>query len=213
VDRVPVSETRADEKLVSRTIALLNRHDRAVAASLRRIGESIIRDYFGGDVELVRSNDPHKGKSLARLAARAQRETDWTEGDFRRAVRIALVARTLDERVVAKIAPSKLMRLSAIEDPAARDVLAARVAAGELTDRQFRVAVARAAGKSQRFGPRRQPAPVHLVNGVERVIAQGVEAEAFRASEWERVPVAVRAGLKRRLGSAVARLQKLMRSL
>jgi hypothetical protein len=189
---------------------MLHRHDRAAAKSMREIGESIFRDYFAGDVGLVVSNDPFKAKSFARLGVRAERETEWSVGDFRRAVRLALVARTLPERTVARIAPSKLVRMWGIDDAAARSVLAARVAAGELTDRQFRVAVARLAGERQRSGPRRLAAPVHLVNGVESAIEQGIEAEAFRKEEVARVPAEARAGLKRRLRSAIARLENLI---
>jgi hypothetical protein len=161
----------------------------------------------------VRSSSPTKPKSFARLAARAKAETEWTIEDFRRAVKMALVARTLDEWVVEKIAPSKLVRLAAIDDPARRDVLAARVAAGELSDRQFRVAVAKEAGERRSGGPVRVAGPVRTVGAVERVIEDAEEADAFDAAEVKRVPAEARAALKRRLREAVRKLNELIRSL
>lgn len=152
------AERRPDERLVNETVRLARRHDRRVSASLREIGEHVLRAYFfADDLQLARSNDPTKPRTYALLAARAEAETDWTAADFRRAVRIAIVARTLRPGVAAKLAPSKLLRLYAVDDTAHRAVLAKRVAEGELDEAAFRIAVAKLAGTHRRGGRQRNP--------------------------------------------------------
>lgn len=208
-----VAERRADDRLVSKTIAVLARHDRRVAASLREVGEHVLRTYFGNDPKLAQSNDPTKARSYARLAARAEAETDWSVDDFRRAVRIAVVARSLPENVAQKLAPSKLLRLYAVDDAAARAVLAKRVADGEVDEDGFRVAVAKLAGTDRRGGRERVPGVVRLITSVERAVELADEADAFDAAEIARVPESARDALRRRARDAIERLESLVRFL
>ena len=210
----PAAERRANEVLVEQTIELLHAHERIVGQSFVRIGEHLLEEYFGGDVDLARSHDPTKPRSYARLVARAGAETDWDVADFRRAVVIALVARSLPSAMVEKIAPSRLVRLAAIDDPTERTALANRVANGELDDLTFRELVSRASGADRRGGgPKRMAGPMRIAAGVERILDLGDEVDAFDAKEIARVPETARNAIRHRLRAAIERLQVMVRAL
>jgi hypothetical protein len=173
------TETSADERLVQRTLARLGEHDRTVGMAMRKVGAAVIDDYFGGDVELARSNKPTKPKSFARLVKLAAKETEWTVADFRRAVTAERVARSLPRAIADALLPSYLVRLSSIDDPAVRVEVAKKIASGEVRGRAAEELVAKKSGGNPQGGRKRVAGPVRVIGDVERVMAA---AEGFLAA-------------------------------
>lgn len=207
------SEARPDERLVLRTVEKLHEHDRAVTASMRDVGETILADYFGGDEELAQSNSPVKAKSYARLAALASEETEWKEEDLRRAVKLAIVAKSLPDQVASAISTTRLLRIAGIDDPAKRREFAAVVARGEMSEPEFRARIAPLTGERRRGGRIAAVAPVRFVAMIESAVETGEEIDAFDADQIARIPETALPTLERRLRTAIGKLEDLLRAV
>lgn len=207
------AETRPDRGLVSTTLDLLRKHDRAVTVSLRDIGEHLLVHYFGDDEALAESNDPVKTKSYAALAKEAAEETEWHEEDFRRAVKLAVVARTLPEALVAQLSVTRLLRLDAIDDLSKRVAFAAEVARSDMPEADFRERILPLTGEERRGGrPVLSPASRSTAS-LERLLDQADDTDAFSRREIARLTPMARQNLASRLRTAITRLEEAVRLL
>lgn len=173
------TERKADTTLVERTLALIEQHEDKTGARERAIGEHVLDEYFGGDVEAALAKTPRKPKSFALLAERAVERTRWTERDLRDAVSLAIVWRSLPVRVRAKLTARTLRRLASIDDVASRRAVAAKIASGEVKGAAAEQAIIDA-GASERGGGRKPtPAHVRFASSLERAMTRAEETGAL----------------------------------
>lgn len=207
------AERRADTRLVGETLEMLREHDRTVSVSLREIGEHLLLSYFDDDEKLAQSNAPTKRRSYAGLVRLAKKEAGWKEEDFRRAVKLAIVARTLPSALVPRLSATRILRLGAIDDLPARVAFAAEVARTEMSEDDFRERILPLTSKERRGGRTVLPSPARLAAELERDLDRAAEADAFDPDELARVPATALPTLERRLAAAITRLEALLRAV
>jgi hypothetical protein len=207
------AETRADLALVERTVELIVEHERGSARSLRDVGESILAEYFGGDLALVKSRSPAKPKSYQLLAERAADAAGWDERDFRRAVTVAATARSLPAALASKLSMSHLLALAAIDDPTVRVDAATKIARRDITGDDAKAMLAKLAATERHGGRPRMLGPIRATGQIERALAHADDAGDFEAAEIRAVPAPQRPALADRLDQLAEKLQQLAQRL
>src|SRR5687768_10573329 len=92
------AERKADPKLVAKTVALIAEAESDKRKAALSIGAHLFGEYFGKQIELVRSRSPVKDKSYSALEKRSPK-LGWTDRDLRDAVSAHVVTLSLDRRI------------------------------------------------------------------------------------------------------------------
>jgi len=206
-------ERRADERLVEESLSLILAQEDMTGSAVRAIGEHVIDRYFDGDIDLALSKNPTKPKSYAMLARRAKGETNWSQTDFRRAVKIAIAYRSLATSMRDRISPWLLERLASIDDQTIRREIAARIAKEGLRGDAAENVIAQAGATERRGGRPAVAGAVRFARTVHRLIEQADDRRDFAHRALGALAPKARRTLAAQLRAVAARLTKLAQAL
>lgn len=128
----------ADEELVERAVREL----RALVVSGQidlavKVGEYILKNFYGGSVEEAQAKRPVKGASLRRLTERAE-EFGMSASGVRSAVPLSLQVRGMGVRLSRQLPVTHHLELLPLKDPAEKRLLAETAVAKGWTVRDLR---------------------------------------------------------------------------
>lgn len=179
VDEAPVPAPSPaavqDEKLVAEAAEFIRKSfEEAYRGSLVTVGEYVLKNFFGGDAKLARSQDPNKNASFRALTEKCgTAQLPISKTWLNNAVGLVLMTKELPEEAKSfrQLPHTHQVVLLPLKDPAKVEKLAEKAVEKELTVRELkaevateRVAVA-AAGEGAKRG---RPALPTLLKSIEQ---------------------------------------------
>ena len=163
----------ADDRLADHFIARTNAIVRqSMVDTVVAVGDDLISTFFGGDLDLARSNSPRKPEALARVLVRAG-EMPLSQHALRRAIAIAVQYRELPTNLQKNLSMRHQEALLVLPDTAAKVQLGQLAVARQLTSDQLVNAVREKSGRPGKKRPPGRPVTPALVKhaaSLERTI-------------------------------------------